>query len=52
MARAGGGVGVAAVLADLAAIEALDKARTDDLKQTLANLVAPSSLQVAPFSAS
>lgn len=38
--------------ADLAAIEALDKARTDDLKQTLANLVAPSSLQVDPFSAS
>jgi hypothetical protein len=37
---------------DLAAIEAIDKARTDDLKQALANLAAPSSLQVDPFSAS
>ncbi len=37
---------------ELAAIEAIDKARTDDLKQTLANLAAPSSLQVDPFFAS
>lgn len=38
-------------LVDLAAIEAIDKARTDDLKQSLANLVAPSSLLLDPFSA-
>ena len=37
---------------DFAAIEAIDKARTDDLKQSLANLAAPSSLQVDPLSAS
>lgn len=41
-----------AVAVDLAAIEAIDKARTDDLKQSLANLTAPSSLQALPFSAS
>lgn len=45
---------VARAAADSArgAIEAIDKARTDDLKQALANLAAPSSLQVDPFSAS
>nr|UVT38017.1 hypothetical protein cemce18_00013 [uncultured bacterium] len=40
------------ILHDLAAIDAIDKARTDDLKQSLANLAAPSSLLVDPFSAS
>ncbi|WP_347252214.1 SidC [Legionella sp.] len=49
-----GGTGVSAFVRgiDLAAIEAIDKARTDDLKQSLANLTAPSSLLGAPFSAS
>ncbi len=32
---------------DLSAIEAIDKARTDDLKRSLANLAAPSTLQAA-----
>ena len=36
---------------DVAAIEAIDRARTDDLKQSLANLNAPSTLQDYPFTA-
>lgn len=38
------------VAIDLAAIEAIDKARTDDLKQSLANLTEPSTLKTSPFS--
>ncbi len=45
----GGGCGAAgwsAMFVDLAAIEAIDKVRTEDLKQSLANLVVPSTLPV------